>query len=161
LSIVLKETTVYIYINGIIVQSGILFKPENLIRIDNFIGKSNFAKDPFIDAIFDEIKIYKGAISENEMNLSYYSSLSSMNSCNGTDNNQVFLINHWPMSNLSDIVGKADLYNGLNYYFVSDRFCTPNSAIYFKNGFLQVPAGVYFSGDFSVTAWIYLKSYKM
>jgi hypothetical protein len=159
-SVVLKETTVYIYVNGIIINSGSLIKLNNL-RKNNFIGKSNYANDPYIDAIFDEIKIYKGVLSGNEMNLSYYSSLSSMNSCNSTNNNQVFLINHWPMSNLSDIVGKADLYNGFNYSFVSDRFCTPNSAIYFRNGFLQVPEGVYFSGDFTVTAWIYLKSFKM
>ncbi len=28
----------------------------------------------------------------------------------------------------------------------------------FNNGYLQIPSGVYFSGDFTITAWIYLKS---
>ena len=64
------------------------------------------------------------------------------------------------MSNFSDLVGEANLFGGGNYSFVPDRFCTPNSAIYFNNGFLQVPEGIYFSGDFTVTAWIYLKSYQ-
>ena len=64
------------------------------------------------------------------------------------------------MSNLTDIVGGRDLFEGASYSFVSDRFCSLNSAIYFNKGYLQVPAGVYFSGDFTVTAWIYLKSYQ-
>jgi hypothetical protein len=62
------------------------------------------------------------------------------------------------MSNLSDVVGGANLFGGSNYSFVSDRFCSPNSAIYFNLGYLQVPIGVYFSGDFTFTAWIYLKT---
>ena len=72
----------------------------------------------------------------------------------------VKLINYWPMSNLSDVVGGANLFGGLNYSFVSDRFGSPNSAIYFNKGYLQVPEGVYFSGDFTFTAWIFLKSYQ-
>jgi len=64
------------------------------------------------------------------------------------------------MSNLSDVVGGANLFGGSSYSFTYDRFCLPNSAIYFNQGFLQVPTGVYFSGDFTVTAWIYLKSYQ-
>ena len=64
------------------------------------------------------------------------------------------------MSNFSDLVGEANLFGGGNYSFVPDRFCTPNSAIYFNNGFLQVPEGIYFSGDFTFTAWFYLKSYQ-
>jgi hypothetical protein len=62
------------------------------------------------------------------------------------------------MSSLNDSVGGATLFGGSNYYFVADRFGTPNSAIYFNNGYLQIPSGVYFSGDFTITAWIYLKS---
>lgn len=68
------------------------------------------------------------------------------------------LINYWPMSSLNDSVGGATLFGGSNYSFVEDRFGTPNSAIYFNNGYLQIPSGDYFSGDFTITAWIYLKS---
>jgi hypothetical protein len=63
--------------------------------------------------------------------------------------------NAWEFSN-SDL---GNLYNCTNYYFVRDRFCSPNSAIYLDNGYLQAPADIYFAGDFSITAWIYLKSY--
>jgi hypothetical protein len=64
------------------------------------------------------------------------------------------------MSNLIDSVRGANLFGGSRYSFVPDRFCSANSAIYFNQGYLQAPSGVYFSGDFTVTAWIYLKSYK-
>ena len=68
-------------------------------------------------------------------------------------------MNYWPMSNLTDIVGGNDLFGGASYSFVSDRFCSPNSAIYFDQGYLQVSSGVYFSGNFTITAWmIYFSS---
>ena len=46
------------------------------------------------------------------------------------------------------------IYTG-NFSFVKDRFCCQNKAILFNNGYLQIPTGTYFSGDFSITAWIY------
>ncbi len=60
------------------------------------------------------------------------------------------------MSNLSDVVGKADFLNGANYSFVPNRFCNPNSAIYLNFGYLQAPTNVYFSGDFTITGWVNL-----
>ena len=64
------------------------------------------------------------------------------------------------MNNLSDVIGGANLYGGTSYSFTVDRFGAANSAIYFNNGYLQVPSGVYFYGDFTVIAWINLKSYQ-
>jgi hypothetical protein len=64
------------------------------------------------------------------------------------------------MSNLSDVVGDADLYNGANYSFATDRLNNLNSSIYFNSGFLNIPSGVYFTGDFTISAWIQIKSRK-
>ena len=64
------------------------------------------------------------------------------------------------MNDLIDLIGGANLSNGSNYSFVTDRFCSSDSAIYFNKGYLQVPSGVYFSGDFTVTAWINFNSYQ-
>ncbi len=64
------------------------------------------------------------------------------------------------MSNLTDLISGSNLFGGSSYSFTFDRFNSSNSAIYFNQGYLQVPSSVYFSGDFTVTAWIYLKSYK-
>ncbi len=47
-----------------------------------------------------------------------------------------FLINYWPMNNLSDIVGGANLFEGFSYSFALDRFCLPNFAIHFNQGYL-------------------------
>jgi len=64
------------------------------------------------------------------------------------------------MNNLSDVIGGSNLYGGTSYSFTTDRFCEENSAIWFNNGYLQVPPGVFFYGDFTVIAWINLKSYQ-
>lgn len=58
------------------------------------------------------------------------------------------------MSDLNDVVGDANLFNGSNYGCTYDRFCQPKSAIYFNNGYLRVPPGVYISGDFTIIVWI-------
>ena len=65
------------------------------------------------------------------------------------------------MSNLCDGVGGKHLYGGnaSSWSFVSDRFGNPNSAIYFNNSYLQAPSGTYFSGDFTITAWVYFYSF--
>ena len=64
------------------------------------------------------------------------------------------------MSNLTDVVGGANMYGGSSYSFTYDRFCNAYSAIYFNVGYLQAPAGVYFSGNFTITVWAYLLSYQ-
>ena len=58
--------------------------------------------------------------------------------------------------NTLDIKGSAHLYNGVNTTFTTDRFQNENSAIRFTYGYYQVPAGVYFSGDFTLSVWIRL-----
>jgi hypothetical protein len=152
ISFVLNGTNGYIYVNGNQVGSGTLKIPNNITRTTNYIGKSNWG-NPNADAIYDEFKIYQGALSSNEIMNEYQlnSNGKIINYCPS---------NYWPMSNLSDIVGGANLYGGVNYSFTYDRFCSADSAIYFNSGYLQVPAGFYFSGDFTFTAWIYLKSYQ-
>ena len=70
------------------------------------------------------------------------------------------LMNYWSFSNnYDDPIGKANLYNGVNHTLTMDRFGNPNSALNLVNGFLQVPPGVYFSGKFTFTAWVYMRSF--
>jgi len=64
------------------------------------------------------------------------------------------------MSNLNDIVGNANLFNGNNFGYTFDRFNNSNSSIYLNSGYLQVPSGVYFSGDFTITVWCNYKEYQ-
>lgn len=81
--------------------------------------------------------------------------------CLSEQRNMPRLINHWPMSNLSDVVGGADLYDGFSYSFVADSFGNPNQAISFNNGYLKAPPGTYFSGDFTITLWVYLRAFNV
>ncbi len=62
------------------------------------------------------------------------------------------------MSNLSDVVGQASITEGISYSFVADRFFNQYSAIYVSQGYLRLPPGVYFSGDYTVTFWVYLQA---
>ena len=49
------------------------------------------------------------------------------------------------------------MYNGNSASYTNDRFGSPNSAISLKNGYYQVPDGVYFKGDLTISDWIRLK----
>jgi hypothetical protein len=151
ISFVLSNLTGYIYVNGDQVANGILNVPNNITRTKNYIGKSYSPLGSNADAIYDELKIYQDALSSIDIK-NEYSNAGILNYCPS---------NYWPMSNhLNDAVGGANLFEGSSYSFVPDRFCSPNSAIYFNKGYLKVPSGIYFSGNFTFTAWIYLKSYQ-
>ena len=64
IAFVLNGTTGFIYVNGIQKASGTLFQPNHVIRSSNFIGKHG---DPNVDAIYDDLKIYHGAVSAAEV----------------------------------------------------------------------------------------------
>jgi hypothetical protein len=78
ISFVLSGTTGFIYVNGNQVGTGTLHVPNNIIRTSNYIGKSNWGVDPNADAVYDELKIYQGALSSSDiMNEYQYSSNNS------------------------------------------------------------------------------------
>ena len=66
-----------------------------------------------------------------------------------------YLTNHWPFNNnLNDIISGANLYGGLGNSFATDRLNQQLSAIYLNNQYLQVPSGIYFKTDFTVSVWV-------
>jgi hypothetical protein len=65
------------------------------------------------------------------------------------------LQNYWTFNNnVKDSITGASPTTGTGYTFVSDRLNTPNSAIYFNNGYLQASTATYFNGDFTVSGWV-------
>ena len=75
------------------------------------------------------------------------------------------LMNYWPIKNdLRDYIGYSDMSPGTNLEvngsvsFGPDRFGNPNGAIYLNHGYYTVPDAIYFSGSFSILAWIKLVS---
>jgi hypothetical protein len=69
ISFVLSDTTGFIYVNGNQAVNGTLNVPNNVTRTTNYIGKSNWATDSniYADAIYDEFKINKVALSSSDI----------------------------------------------------------------------------------------------
>ena len=65
---VLKGTTGYIYINGVLSSSGTLNRPDNVNRVKNNIGADTWG-DAVLNGTYDEIKIYNTALSVANINL--------------------------------------------------------------------------------------------
>lgn len=55
------------YVNGVLVGSSPSGYPTNIVRINNFIGKSYYSSNSMANAIFDEIRFYDRALSQTEI----------------------------------------------------------------------------------------------
>lgn len=68
------------------------------------------------------------------------------------------MINYWPFyGNGNDLIGSSSLTIGQNISFAADRRKL-SSALDLYFGYFQVPSGFYFNGNFSVAAWIFVRS---
>jgi hypothetical protein len=66
------------------------------------------------------------------------------------------LIHYWPIDNsLKDVIGNADMFNGINVTLAYDRFNKTNSSLGFNSGYIQVPNDVYFNVPFTISLWVY------
>ena len=50
------------------------------------------------------------------------------------------------------------MYGPVSAGTIADRFNNPNSAIHLNGGYYMLPNGVYFSGELTVTVWVYVLS---
>jgi len=67
LAIVFNKGKVDIYFNCTHDSSGPLYLPRSLVRMNNYIGKSNFASYKNAHACLDELKIYKRALDLSQL----------------------------------------------------------------------------------------------
>ncbi|CAF1057190.1 unnamed protein product, partial [Brachionus calyciflorus] len=69
--------------------------------------------------------------------------------------------NYWTVTvnDLKDVVNSVGVFEQTNSSLVSDRFGNSNSAFRVQNGFVRVANNTYFSGEFTVTAWVKLNAY--
>ncbi|CAF1078983.1 unnamed protein product [Brachionus calyciflorus] len=74
----------------------------------------------------------------------------------------LMLVSYWPItdSSLKDVSNAQNLYEQTKFGFISDRFGNSNSAFRLSNGSVRAPAGIYFSGNFSITGWARLNAYQ-
>ena len=70
------------------------------------------------------------------------------------------LQNYWPIinRNVDDRIGVAHMYCGVNASFTNDRFNNSNSAIDLNDGYYSIPPGEYVCGDFTFSAWAYIRN---
>jgi hypothetical protein len=61
----------WLYINGNFVKIGLLQQPDDVTRTINYIGRSNWQNDGFADVLLDEFRIYKIALSPEEIKANY------------------------------------------------------------------------------------------
>ena len=57
----------WLYLNGENLKYGVLKTPQNVIRTNNYIGKSNWNNDAYADVIMDEFRIYNYAKEDEQI----------------------------------------------------------------------------------------------
>ena len=160
---VVTNQNAYIYLNGLLDAATIITgQPSNVLRNFNYIGKSSDPLNDLANVIIDELKIFNRGLNESEIQYDYSNQMFSPKaspSCNPNSNylNVSGLVNYWTFcSSLNDVIGQATLFGANNATLVSDRFGQPSSALNLQFGFVQAPTGVYFTGDCTVTAWVFI-----
>ena len=56
-----------LYLNGQLVASGTMNIPDNVMRTNNYIGRSNWANDEYFDGDMDEVSYWTTALSQTEI----------------------------------------------------------------------------------------------
>jgi len=72
ITFVLSGTTGSIYINGELKKTAVVPSlPLNVIRNFNYFGRSKFSWDGYLDAILDDMELYRGALSASDIQNKY------------------------------------------------------------------------------------------
>ena len=92
------------FVNGVVSSTSTFSGPPvNIVRNYNWIGKSNWA-NTYTNAVYDEIKIYSGALNSSQILSDYQVSSIA----------PPILLNSWNFNgNYLDSVGSANLYLSL------------------------------------------------
>lgn len=73
MTVTLKDSTGYIYVNGILDASGPFHIPSHSLRVDNYVGRSNWpVSDADVSAAISNIKIFNRTMNEREMISNFY-----------------------------------------------------------------------------------------
>ena len=57
-----------VYLNGTLANSGPCVAPSSVNRLYCYVGKSNWATDPYLNAYLDDLRIYNRSLNSNEVN---------------------------------------------------------------------------------------------
>jgi hypothetical protein len=149
------------YLNG--VENSLSYQlaafPASINRPYNYFGR-DYSFDGYANGAYDEIKIYSGAMDSASIMSDFQSGLkppiTTTKLTTTTAKPIPVLLNSWSFDgDFSDSVGGANVIGGSNYGLTYDRFGYPNSALNLTNGYVQLPPGIYFSGPYTVTVWVF------
>lgn len=148
----LQGETATLYLNGNSIASARSQIPLGIVRYNNYIGKSNWASDQQPEMSIKSLKIYNRALSPEEVKQNTKGFLP--NQCGDYDKISTGLLHHWSFSeNLLDSVQCVPATNAQNSNLETEA-ATGIGSVRINNGYLTVPQGVYFKGDYSISAWV-------
>ena len=105
-----------------------------------------------MNGIIDDLMLFAGDFAQTDIQ-------TIMNAYVPNDMTRILqsLNNQWTFNqNVLDSMTSLNMVSVVNIQFVADRLGAPNSAVYLNAGYMQAPSDIYFSGDFSATAWVYV-----
>jgi hypothetical protein len=167
------NNTMTLFINGSYACSKDNCNPPgiNINRTTNYIGANPQGTSVFLNGYIDEIKIYNVGLTSDQMLTEFSNALkpqipTTILSTTTTTTKAIPAqlpnpVNYWSFTgDYTDSNGGANLLTGTGSNSVSfglgpDRFGNPNSSLYLKNGWVQIPPGIYISGpNFTISHWI-------
>jgi hypothetical protein len=118
LAATVQGTVGTIYINGVAVGSGAMNRPANVVRTNNYIGRSAYVSDGYANASFDEIRIWSVARTPSQIQATMHTRLA------GTESN---LVGYWPLDDQTGTIARDASGHGLDLTLVNTAW-TPSSA---------------------------------
>jgi len=73
----------WVFLNGELVDIGLLTPPEDVVRTNNFIGKSNWANDKYAGMLIDEFRLYDYSREDEDIALDPFRTISDPNNEEG------------------------------------------------------------------------------
>ena len=157
-----SDSQASVYIDGMTVNVGPMVTPRPVTRSRCFIGKNSDSEldantNANADLLLDDMFIFDRGLEEHEVLVAM-----ELNTPNAYQSIAKRLItNRWSFddSSLIDSITERSLTHSRNVQFIKNRHGEDNAAIYLNYGSLSMPTGVYFSGDFSISAWVNIQSH--
>ena len=159
--------TGHIYLNGVQIASGPLNTPTGAIRTNNYIGQGNWSSDPWLNAKISDFRIWNVALSPQQLTNVWSSALP------GTTPGILLDYRFNEGSGMTAFDATAGVSNpavhgpkdGSLSYNTTNYLATglgPDYAISLDgtSGYVSLPSGIWFSGDFTMESWVFARSYN-
>jgi probable HAF family extracellular repeat protein len=151
----------HIYLNGVQIATGPLNAPTTALRTNDFIGQSEWSGDPNLNARVSDFRVWNIALTAQQLTNNWSSALSRATTGLVLD----YRFNEGTGAIVNNSATADGAQNGTLSYttpFYSATGSGPDYALSLdgSTGYVDLPDGVWFNGDFTVESWVYLRSYN-